>query len=224
MLTIIVGKNKDAQSREIKKLTRGAYESIEGSAVTEGVLDSLLHDVSLFETKVAPVVISDVLVGECGDLVRDRADTFLASDRMFIFTTDSFLVADKKIFKQASVIDLPPVPEKKETTPFALTDAVLARNKLDTWSTFRKLLDSGGVAREIHGALFWQIKCMVLAGRGAASGLAPFVFTKASSGRKKYSDEELVGLTRNLVHMLHRTQREQNSLETELELFLMQSL
>ena len=225
MLTIIIGKNKDAQTREIKKLTKGTHSYIEGSTVTGILLDSLVHDVSLFETKIAQVVISDVLVGECGGLVRERVDAFVTSDRVFIFTTDTLLVADKKIFKNATLVELPPTQEKKESTPFALTDAVLARNKLEAWSIFRKLSDSGAVAREIHGALFWQIKCMILAGRGAsASGLAPFVFTKAVSGRKKYKDEEFIGLTRNLVHMLHRTQLQNNSLETELELLLMKSL
>ena len=225
MLTIVIGKNKEALAREIKKLTKGVHQYIEGSTATALALDSLLHDVSLFETKIAPVIISDVLVGECGDLVRERADAFVTSDRVFIFTTDTLLVADKKIFKNATLVELPPTQEKKERTPFALTDAVLARNKLEAWSIFRKLSDSGAVAREIHGALFWQIKCMILAGRGAGvSGLAPFVFTKAVSGRKKYKDEELVGLTRNLVHMLHKTQLQNNSLETELELLLMQSL
>ena len=61
---------------------------------------------------------------------------------------------------------------------------------------------------------------MLLAGRADSqsdAGLSPFVYKNALSGSRKYKNEELKKMSRELVEMTHKVRNGQGQLETMLE-------
>jgi len=100
--------------------------------------------------------------------------------------------------------------KKIEFDRFALSDALGRRSKKDAWVLFQKSLDAGGVAEEIHGMLFWQVKSMILATSSKTAGeagLNPFVFRKSLTFAKNFTEEELKDLSSRLVSIYHEARR-----------------
>ncbi len=114
--------------------------------------------------------------------------------------------------------------KKVEFDRFALSDALGRRSKKDTWVLLQKALDAGGVAEEIHGMLFWQVKSMILAvssKTAGEAGLNPFVFRKSLSFSKNFTEEELKGLSSRLVSIYHEAHRGGDELSIALEKFVL---
>lgn len=107
---------------------------------------------------------------------------------------------------------------------FALSDALGRRSKKDAWVLLQKSLDAGGVAEEIHGMLFWQVKSMILAVSSKTAqeaGLNPFVFRKSLSFAKNFTGEELKDLLSRLVSIYHEARRGGDELPIALEKFVL---
>jgi len=107
---------------------------------------------------------------------------------------------------------------------FALPEALGKRDKKMLWVLYQRALRSGMVEEEIHGLLFWQVKVMLLAagtGSAEASGLKPFVFSKAKSAARNYSPEELSKLSEDLVRLYHEVRRGKVDMEMGLERFVL---
>lgn len=116
---------------------------------------------------------------------------------------------------------------KEEDRPFnvfSLSSALGSRDMMGLWSLYHKAKSSGISDEEIHGLLFWQMKCMLLSLReknAKGAGLKPFVFNKAKSAAKNYTREELKTFTRTLVELYHEARRGRHGLDTALERFIL---
>lgn len=76
---------------------------------------------------------------------------------------------------------------------FAITDALLARNKSAVWNELQQQYQSGKPAEEIAGVLFWAAKSIVLghtAGSAQEAGLKPYPFKKAQSAAQHFTKHE----------------------------------
>lgn len=114
------------------------------------------------------------------------------------------------------------VAKKIEFDRFAITDALGRRSKKDTWVILQRAFDAGGVPEEIHGILFWQVKSMILASSSKTAGeagLNPFVFRKALSFSKNFTEDELKNLSSRLVSIYHDARRGGDELSIALEKF-----
>ncbi|MEK7646325.1 MAG: hypothetical protein AAB381_01365 [Patescibacteria group bacterium] len=103
---------------------------------------------------------------------------------------------------------------------FALADALGSRNSLMSWTLYRQAVEQGIEAESIIGTLFWQVKSMIVAQSAStapASGLSPFVFSKAKKHAQNYSKEELSGLLERLVVIYHDAHRGMRDSELAVE-------
>jgi DNA polymerase III delta subunit len=103
---------------------------------------------------------------------------------------------------------------------FALTDALLKRDKKQLWVLFERARRDAVSLEELHGMLFWQIKSMLLALKApsaSGAGLKPFVFTKSRAGAKLYGEEGLQKLLDGLVTLYHESRRGRYDLGNALE-------
>jgi hypothetical protein len=99
---------------------------------------------------------------------------------------------------------------KPDFNIFSLTDAFGRRDKKNLWVLFQKAVESGAVPEEIHGILFWQLKSMLLAHAcksAAEAGVKPFVWSKARTFAKNWSEEELKNLSAKMVSLYHDAHR-----------------
>ena len=104
--------------------------------------------------------------------------------------------------------------------PFALTDALVARDKKALWLQLRTLLDNGLRGEEIVGTLWWQLKTMRMAGltkSAEEAGMKDFSYNKAKQALRKYSKEEVERLSQELLVLYHDAHAGKGDMELSLE-------
>lgn len=110
--------------------------------------------------------------------------------------------------------------ERPEFNIFSLTDALGRRDRKNLWVLFQRAVSSGAVPEEIHGILFWQVKSIMLAHLCASAeeaGVKPFVWGKAKSFARHWSEEELRKLSARMVALYHGAHRGITDFELGLE-------
>ncbi len=171
----------------------------------------IVQIVSLFELPEAKEVFIDKL-GEIGE----SANIFIAQEEKVDKKT---LVAITEVAEKVQMFESK-TGKKPEFNIFSLTDAFGRRDKKNLWVLFQKAVANGAVPEEIHGILFWQLKSMLLASNAktaSEAGIAPFVFTKAKSFLKNYSEKELKKLSSTFVSLYHDAHRGIHDFEVALE-------
>ncbi len=131
------------------------------------------------------------------------------SENIFVVYERDLLAKDLKQIEGCSekVVKEEKVKKKSlgvKENPFALTEALGKRDKKKAWILYQDALISGKAPEEIQGLLFWQVKSMVLASRAknaTDTGLKPFVYTKAKGFAKNYTQDELIKMSAELVHI-----------------------
>lgn len=117
--------------------------------------------------------------------------------------------------------------KKDEPAPsvFSLTDAFATGDRKKSWILYRRFIESGVTPEELHGALAWQARAMVLASKTASAaeaGLKPFVFTKAKRAASRLTPKKTEDVSRELVSLYHDARAGKGNLADLLEVFLLQ--
>ncbi len=207
----IVARGKDIVASAHKKRPDAEVLRYDASTFTTDLIPDLTARQGLFERKMI-VVLDDVYTSKTyEESFKKTLGDFKESDNLFIFLSGKLLKEEKtaltKYSEKHEELSLPPKPEEKENNGFAITDALLARNRDKAWSLL------AGVRENIHaemlaGTLTWQIRAMLLASEPgmteAKSKLSPYVFKKSAAGAKKYTREELKDLLLNVTLAYHR--------------------
>ncbi len=105
-----------------------------------------------------------------------------------------------------------------------LADALAARDKKTLWIRYVEAIESGAVAEELHGILFWQVKTMLLAQQSKTAeeaGLKPFPYSKAKGALKNWKPGEVEKLSSDLVSIYHRAHRGEGELALLTERLLL---
>lgn len=93
----------------------------------------------------------------------------------------------------------------RDDSVFAITNALLARDRKTAWVEYRKAIMAGKAPEEIMGLLWWQAKTMWLVAKlGQKSGVKPFVLNKSKQAVQKYGGEAGVKkLAKKIVATYH---------------------
>lgn len=116
------------------------------------------------------------------------------------------------------VAELPP------PNVFALTDAVAAGDRKKAWILYRQLIAGGASAEEIHGALAWAARGVVLAGKTKSAdeaGMKSYPYAKAKQTTLRMKPAEAEALSAELVSLYHDSRMGRGALEDLLEVFLL---
>lgn len=190
---------------------------------SEGQFDELLVSQGLFNQKYTTVLDNVFENKEIKEYVLDRLGEMKESEQIFLLLEGKVDSASlKKIEKYSEKVQ---VFEKKEVSKenlniFSVADGLVMKDKKKLWISYLDLLNKGGVAEEIHGIFFWQVKNMVLVSKAKSSnetGLSPFVYKNALSGSRNYKTEELQKMSGDLVEMTHKVRSGEGELEIMLE-------
>ena len=222
-------KTADAVMSAVEKLrTRAPHASVERvtNEVENFSLESFLASAGLFHA--ARVVILDGLFEskEFKEEVFDKLKELAASEHVFFIRETSLTAAEiKKLEKATSKIVSYDVREKKsdEFNTFALSDALLAKDKKKLWVLLGQALRRGVGPEELHGILFWGAKNLLLAGEPSAkeAGMHPFVYKKTQAARAKFKPGEAESLVATLAELPHKSRRAGVELEYALEEFVL---
>jgi len=111
-----------------------------------------------------------------------------------------------------------------EFNVFSLTDAFGRKDKKNLWVLYQETKDRNIPTEEIHGIIFWQLKCMFLARDSKTAeeaGLKPFPYQKAKGFLKNFKEGELEKISSELVRIYHESRMKSRSFETEFEKFIL---
>lgn len=225
MLTVLVSSDFAKIQKRLAALLKD-YEAVrfgEGAEPFSSVL-SRLGAPGLFSAKIALVIAHPLDDAEGKALILERAQELADSDTPVVVITSALDAAAKKALPKKTEIEILETKEKEEFEPnaFALSDAYLKGDRKNSWVLYRRFIEGGTAAEEIHGVLSWAIRSLVLASKtksAAEAGLKPFVYTKAKSALARIPNPEAV--SRELLALYHRARSGGGSLENLLEIFLL---
>lgn len=201
---------------------------LDADHTSETELDELIHGQGLFNRSHIVQGVRLFENDELKELFVKKLDDIARSSNIFISVEGKvdkntlLLVADAA--EKVHMFEKKEEKKKPDFNVFSLTDAFGRRDKKNLWVLFQKAVASGAVPEEIHGILFWQLKSMLVVSTtktAGEAGVMPFVFTKAKSFLKNYSEEELRELSSKFVSLYHDSHRGIHDFEIALERFVL---
>lgn len=221
------GKFRAAIDSFFKKHPDAGLFEFDAELWDRGAVEELLAAQGLFGTPTVATLSRVLENEEARDFVLSHLPDLKRSANAFFMLEGKLLkAAAQKITKHAELAEecAGGVKASEKQNPFALADAVGKRNKKDAWLSLVRALAEGKPPEEIHGMLFWQVKAMILAAssRDAVhAGLNPFVFQKAESSARNFTEEELKKLAGKLTTLYHDARRGGDELPIALEKFVL---
>jgi DNA polymerase III delta subunit len=207
---------KDALVASCRKQKPDAeFFLIESENFSEGALEGLYSSQGLFQKK--HIVVLDRLLQnkELKDAVSEAFPKMAVSESMFILfdeTIDAKTAAlVKKHAKDVFVFGEKKEKKERDNTTFLITDAFMMKDRKSAWVNYQKAVRADVAPEAIHGALFWQVKTVLLAKK--TGGWNKFA--------KNYSEDELDEILARLVKIYHDIRSEGGELEISLEKFLL---
>lgn len=197
--------------------------TFEGVACTEVALDELISAQGLFVEKHVVVLKTPFETVESRDCVIARLERFNASQNIFVLSEGKILAEQRRVLeKYAHKIEEHNKTEvkKMEFNVFALSDALIARDRRALWMGYVEARRKGLVPENIQGTLHWAVKGL-LASRDASSaeeaGQKPVVFSRQKRAAQNFTRAELVHLSRSLIEVYHEAHRGRYDLDVALE-------
>lgn len=228
MLSIFTG--DDTAQAKAKALSLAAGSEVvrfgEGAESFENVL-GYLGAQGIFSSKITLILDSPLDTPEGAELFETNLKDFADSDARVIIIQPEFPSALKKKIPKAASVTSFDTKEKDEIplpSVFSLTDAFVSGDRKKTWILYRQFIEGGTAPEEIHGALSWQVRALVLASKtksAAESGLKPFVYTKAKRAASRIPQEKAESLSRELVTIYHHARSGGGNMADLLEIFLL---
>ena len=198
---------------EVAKVTAAEYR--------EGMILDLAESTSLFGG--AQVVLLDTPSTDTDfeDAVLEHLEVLRDSANHFVVIEEGLLAAEKKAYtKYAAHIEEIESKAVEKFNTFALTDALITRDKKTLWLLLMEAWKNGQSNEAIVGLLFWQLKTLRLVERTSSpeeAGQKPFVYQKAKRALAKFKKGELDGLSRELLDLYHKGHQGRVDLSVALE-------
>jgi DNA polymerase III delta subunit len=228
MLYIFTGSDTLKAKEKALKLAKG-HELVRFGEGGEPVMSALAYIGArgMFSPKVALLIDRPFETEEGKEFFKEHLGALQESDTLvFIIEPVLDAAAKKAIPKKAEVesFDLEEKSDEPLPSVFALTDAFAAGDRKKSWVLYRRFIEEGVVPEEIHGALAWQARALVLAAKtksATQSGLKPFVYMKSKRIADSLGEEKTEAISRELVSLYHRSRAGEGDLEDLLEVFLL---
>jgi hypothetical protein len=231
MLYIFTGSDTAAAKAEARKRSE-SHELVmvgEGGEPFENMM-TYIGARGLFAPKVALMVDRMLETADGVTFLEQHAEALQDSDALvFLIEPDvssSVLKNMRVVAKGLKVEEFEREGAVAEERPnvFAFTDTFMAGDKKHTWIGYRRLIESGISAEEIHGALMWAVRSALIAGKTRSvseSGLKPFVYDKSKRAAAKLGAIKVEEFSCNLVSIYHRSRAGEGEMEMLTEMLLL---
>lgn len=217
----LLGKNPEAN------IERVYQEEFKGDKLDEFVLSRGLFG----EPR---IIIMEGILGE--DIttapVLKKIREIALSPNTFVFLEDDINTETINILKENAekIFYFKNETDKKGTREFnvfSVTDAFGRRDRKSAWILYQKAVLAGASPEELHSMLFWQIKNILLAkkwsdGGASLAGMKPFVFNKAKSFARNFSEKEIMELSSKFIDVYHKSRKGLVSFDEALEKLILE--
>lgn len=233
MLYVLYGDTSQSGRKKLHQVITAAQQKradapvlfVQAEELSDARLDELASAQGLFERKCIVVLDLPFAEEQGKQAVLENVKALGASENLFVLFEGEIDAKSRALLTKhaAKVQALTVTSSKKSAEPFnrfSLTDALGRRDRRALWVLFQRAKLAELADEEIHGLLFWQVKVMLLASTASsaeASGLKPFVFSKARGAARHYTHEELAELSARMVALYHDSRRGVHELPSALE-------
>lgn len=191
-----------------------------------GQLGNAAEAMSLFGEQLLFVVDSPRELAELHQELLTHVADLATSQNEFVVIEEKLPVGDQRAYSAggAQVTELRSAAAEK-TNPFAITDALAARNKKTLWLLLMAARSRGVRDEETMGLLWWQLKNMRLAScttTAAEAGLSEFPYKKAKQALHNFKAGELETFTQSFLDLYHRAHKGETTLDVALEAWVLQ--
>ncbi len=177
---------------------------------TVGTVDftDILSTQGLFKDKMI-ITLTGVFSSSESERCSNHIENFAQSEHIVIVVDGELKAAEKKLLEKHAHTLVESSVRRTSTdvyNPFALTDALYARDAKQLFVAIETARLRGDEVEAIAGLIHWGAKAMYIASCSsspASSGLKPFVYNKARSGAGRWGDK-LPHLVRESAYTLHR--------------------
>lgn len=234
----LIEKAGDTVTKLLSKKPNALSFKIDGENFGEAKIEEYIGGLGLFESK--------FIVTLNGVFSNKKTKEFLVSKVKEIQESQNiFIVVEEKLDK-ATYSKLEKLAEKTQTfdkkedgrkfafvdggisseefNMFAFGDAFGKRDKKELWRLFVLSQIKDIPAEEVLTIISWQVRSILNALKSKdlkSSGLNPFVYRKAISFSKNFSEEELVSFSSELIKMYHEARIDGPELDSALEKFIL---
>lgn len=211
MLILVTGKDYKKTKSEAEKKAADFLKSRVGSVLEQHTSESI-HAHDLEYRAVGNMLFGGETVYIVQDFIAVYEDDFLrivpslaGSKNLFIFSEDAVIKdIEKSVTSAGGEVIVLKAEEKERINPFAITDALLDRDKKNTWRLYREEIGRGEDANAVMGRFLWAIKSLLLIKKNeketaVSLGMAPFVFSKTKKAGSKWTLPEVTNLYSELL-------------------------
>jgi DNA polymerase III delta subunit len=232
MIVLLTGNNQLHKHKEIDSLlsSRGGSDSFLMLSFSEEESISNLEEVIRSEDLFGKPVFLKIYHSDIKalfDVLKNPLARFVNSKDICVIDTPSLTKPEKTFFEKYSAIikDFSLIKKKESPLVFALTDALIKKDKKNAWILFQKLIETNVSAEEIHGAIWWQWKTLALISSKekvlAKKSISPYVFSKSENATKLFSEKEVLKSLDELMTMFQESRRGISNLLHQLEIFIL---
>jgi hypothetical protein len=198
----------------------GGYTLLSPENMTADVLNGAIGVASLFSAGEVFILDTISLDDALFEILLLRAPELKASANQFVLIEGSLLPAYKKVFSMHADVCTEFKKAKREWNAFALSDALLMRDKKTLWLLLQEGWREGYTSEAMVGTLHWQLKILRIAActkTAEEAGQKPFVYEKAKRALTRFKKGELTQLNHDLIVRYHEGHMGKRNIDTALE-------
>lgn len=228
MLSVFYGSDRKAVVDAVNAKTSalpGEVVTIDATSYQAGQYEEVTATTSLFAE--ASVYVVDTPSSQADFMVDSEAalgDMAESANHFFVMEGALLAAAKKKYAKHAAQIEEFSATKADRFNTFTLTDALARKDKKTLWMLLQEAFLLGVKEEEIIGVMWWQLKSMrlaVLTTSAEAAGMKSYPYQKAKAALQKYSPEEVVSKSHQLLMVYHEGHQGVVDLRLALEQFVL---
>ena len=198
----------------------------EMTEINGGDLDALTEAQGLFESKHIVVLKQTLEKAESREIVLPRLEKFADTENVFIVSENKMYAKYKKdVLKHAHQEEEHNGEEKGFVfDEFGLSSSLGNKDRRSLWLGYVKAVRSGMNTDSILGTMHWSVRSLISAKKSNSqneSGLPPRSYSEFSTGSKKYTEEELLNMSRELIEIYHNARRGMYKQDLALEKWIL---
>lgn len=230
MLHIFFGSDRTAVRDGVDALLESfrhthTIQTIDVHSYEAGQLINSLEGMSLFGEQFVFVLDTPSHHDDFYNELMEQLVDYKAAAHHYIVMEHSLLApVKKKLSAVAETINEYTAASKERFNTFALTDALVARDKRRLWLLFHEAKQVGIADEEIVGVLWWQLKAMRLAALTSSAeeaGMKAFPYSKAKQALRQFPLIQVEDTSRALLSIYHDGHAGKRDLSVALEQFML---
>ena len=230
MLHVFFGSDRTAVRDAADALTAKyqathTVHTIDAYSYEPGQLLNVAEGMSLFGEQFLYILDTPSQHDEFKDELMENLATLGTAAHHYVVLEHSLLAPAKKQFaKAATTLEEFSATTKERFNTFALTDALVARDRRRLWLLFSEAKQVGIADEEIIGVLWWQLKALRLAALTSSAeeaGMKSFPYSKAKQALRQFPLAQVEDTSRTLLAIYHDGHSGKRDLSTALEQFVL---